>query len=558
MSDQKTLTLAEIKSRPLLGVNLRALEQAGADLFLDWLGLEREYSALAEVTAENGQAVVVVSGQSQASRRDPRQDAERWLARQRESGLLDGGGEDLLLFGLGSPWPAALILAESRKRLLLYEPDPAVLLAVLSRRDFSRELADGRLKMLSPWHLAKGLKLPAGILVHPPAQRRQAGSLMLLRRLAGEKIRDLAALKRPPRLMIVPPLSGGSWPVAVSLARAAEGAAYETLFLDWDEDLRRLENEARRNGGAQLNKLFEKTGRLAAGEAAAFQPDLILALAQAPLDGPALTRLRDQGPAPLVFWLVEDFRYFSYVAELAPAYDLLFHIQEGLIEKSLRDWGLARAHYLPLAADPGLFRPDLSVPPEFQADLSFMGAGYPNRRRLLSRLAEDYWPRSGRAAEAFKVFGSGWAGADPALKKRLFEGGRRVSLAECALIYAGGRVNLNLHSSFSSRAELNPESRFVNPRTFELAAAGALQLVDERPLLAPLFSEGRELAVFRDYRELPDMIDHYLNNPEAGREMGQAARARVLKEHSYRHRLAAILNCLAYSGTGEVQEPAGL
>jgi spore maturation protein CgeB len=45
------------------------------------------------------------------------------------------------------------------------------------------------------------------------------------------------------------------------------------------------------------------------------------------------------------------------------------------------------------------------------------------------------------------------------------------------------------------------------------------------------------------------MIDYYLNDPQTAREMGQAARARVLKEHTYRHRLASILNRLAYSGS---------
>ncbi len=547
-------------SRPdFLARNLEALTRGGQAAVRDWLERAPRPSMVTEIEAADGGMVLMVGGQTQASRRDPRREAEAWLTRARAENAGAWSGR-LVLFGLGGPWPMALILEE--RPLAVYEPDPGVLQAILRRHDFSRHLAApaGRgLLILTPWDLARNPEQVRGatVLVHPPAQRRAAAQLANLRRLAAGGRRGLASgTNRPLTIMVVPPLSGGSLPVASSLARAVEAGGHTLHHLDWPARFREMEQTAHRTPGAEagrlIARLFEEAGQTALQAASDGAPDLILALAQAPLDAPNLARLREAGEAPLAFWLVEDVRLFGYVAEVAPAYDALFHIQEGLIEDRLRDWGLGRAAYLPLAADPDLFRPlPEDFPNAFRADLSFMGAGYPNRRRLLADLASGYWSRTGRPAESFRIFGSGWAGADPALRPHLFEGGRRVSLAENALIYAGGQVNLNLHSSALPRPGFEPGSRFVNPRTFEIAAAESFQIVDHRPLLPPLFAAGRELAVAESPADLPDLIDHYLGRPEERQAMGRAARERVLAEHTYGHRLDHILASLGWTAESE-------
>ena len=61
-------------------------------------------------------------------------------------------------------------------------------------------------------------------------------------------------------------------------------------------------------------------------------------------------------------------------------------------------------------------------------------------------------------------------------------------------IYNASKININLHSSLQT-TDLVSRGDFVNPRTFELAAAGAFQLVDERSLLGELFGAD-ELATF--------------------------------------------------------------
>ena len=542
------VTRAGLEAGELTRKNLAALAEGGQDLALDWLRKAPEAGPVSLASAATGEAVVLAGGRSQASRRDPEAEAKTWLA---EAAPEPGA---VIIFGFGQPWAVRLLLAGGRP-LAVFEPDPLVALAILSRHDFSAFLAAARagLRLLTPWHLAdsQGLAREAALrpalLVSPAARRRAPAQLAQLTRCLAEPGR-LSPAGPDFRLLILPPLSGGPEPVAEALARAARGQGFQVLYMDWGEDLKVREKAAQGPASAEkdgiLAGILDEAGRRAAGAAADFRPDLAVALAQAPLTVPALSRLRDQSPETLLaFWLVEDFRLFRYALETGPAYDVFFHIQAGLIEPALRNAGLNRAHYLPLAADPGFFRPRSDIPPAFRAELSFMGAGYPNRVRLMEGLAAHYWPLTGRGSQGLKIFGSGWP-LTGRLAGHLFEGGRRVTPLECALIYAGSRVSLNLHSSLRDEAAFDDSGRFLNPRAFEIAAAGGLQIIDPRPLMP--FMPGKEVAVAPAPEDLPGLIDHYLARPEEAAALGRAARARVLAEHTYEHRLEQILTCSGF------------
>src|SRR6185436_7068680 len=105
----------------------------------------------------------------------------------------------------------------------------------------------------------------------------------------------------------------------------------------------------------------------------------------------------------------------------------------------------------------------------------FAGAGYRNRRLAFRSLLDL----------GLKVWGSDWSGAG-VLDAVVQRGGARIDPDELVRIANATDVNLNLHSSTYVDG-VEPNGDFVNPRTFELAAAGAFQLVDERALLPSLF-----------------------------------------------------------------------
>ena len=532
----------------ILAENLQALAESGQGLACQWLHEAPGLGPINIVAAKNGQNILVIKGQSQASRYEPQEEAAKWL-KDHQAQLANLADNPLCLFGFGAPWPALLILQEGQ-RLIVFEADPKVVLTIFAQHNFSKFLRTGQLSIWSPWHLAeKAIKAPPNLtlLVHPAAKRREPAQLLALENYLAQRGRNLQACRQHPlKIMVIPPLSGGSLSVAISLARAVPKLGHLPHFLTWDENLKALEVQAQQTGAQALKNLFIQTGEQARRDIKLIQPDLVIALAQAPLDLAALLKIKENTDAPLAFWFVEDAHLFSYAAEIAAAYDAFFHIQGQSINRLLQGWGLSQFFYLPLAADSQIFFPHDHVPEEFRAKLSLMGAGYPNRRILLKDLCRDYWPKTGLPPSDFKIFGNGWKESDPCLNAHLFAAGRRLATAECALVYAGTEINLNIHSSHQTQSIFSPDSAFVNPRTFEIAAAAGFQLIDQRPLLPTLFTDKKELIALNDPRELPSAIDYYLAHPAERKAMGQAARQRVLAEHLYEHRLAALLAALGY------------
>jgi spore maturation protein CgeB len=337
------------------------------------------------------------------------------------------------------------------------------------------------------------------------------------------------------RVLVVLPLYGGSLPVgryaatglreAGCLVEIFEAPAFYPAFTAL-EDLR---VGAERYEALQ-SAFLQAISQAILSKAEAFAPDLVLCLAQAPLSILALKRLR-ANKVPTAMWFVEDFRLFTYWRTFAPLYDLFAVIQKEPFLSELADIGVNNALYLPLAADPSVHRP-LRLSPrekkEFGSTLSFMGAGYPNRRRAFVELAD----------QDFKIWGTEWE-EEPRLAPLIQRQGARISPEDTVRIYNASAINLNLHSS-ARGTEAVSRGDFVNPRTFELAACGAFQLVDRRTLLDELFGPG-ELALFTSLPELLAATSHYKDRPDERRRMAARARERVLAEHTYARRMAALL-----------------
>jgi len=338
---------------------------------------------------------------------------------------------------------------------------------------------------------------------------------------------------RLPRVLVVGPIYGGSLETARSTARASQALGAETRLLDFDafgagwHSLSALPMAAAHK--TKLRVEYAKVlGEAVVASALDFRPDLVIALAQAPLNASVCDRLRTAG-SKVAFWFVENHRVLSYWKQVAKDYDAFFAIQDEPFLAMVREAGAPKAIYLPTAADP-----DRHVPVElteaewrrFGADVSFAGAPYLNRQRMLLGLI-DLAP---------KIWGDGWAGTEVA--KLAPERGARFDLFEMIRIFAGTRINLNIHSA-NHVAGLDPDADYVNPRTFELAACGAFQLVDARAPLPAMFRDD-EIVTFRSVAELRQLITHYLARPEERVAISARARARVLAEHTFAHRVSRI------------------
>ncbi|KAF0232167.1 MAG: hypothetical protein FD177_2641 [Desulfovibrionaceae bacterium] len=84
----------------------------------------------------------------------------------------------------------------------------------------------------------------------------------------------------------------------------------------------------------------------------------------------------------------------------------------------------------------------------------------------------------------------------------------------------------------------------VNQRVFDVPACGAFLLTDHRAQMERLFEPGREVAVYGDPEEIPELVRHYLAHPEERARIAEAARKRVLAEHTYVTRMGQLLDVM--------------
>lgn len=344
-----------------------------------------------------------------------------------------------------------------------------------------------------------------------------------------------AGPSRPPRVLVAGPIYGGTLETARSTARACEALGADTRLIDygtfgagWDAISRLPVSAAHQT---RLKADYARVlGEMVIASASEWRPDLVIALAQAPLNASVCARLRNAG-ITVAFWFVENFRVLPYWKQVAKDYDVFFAMQDEPFLSMLRDAGAPKAVYLPTACDPDRHVPVVLTPEErrrFGADVSFAGAPYLNRQRMLLGLI-DLNP---------KIWGDGWAGTE--LARLAGGGGARFNLDEMIRIFSATKINLNIHSANHVEG-LDPDPDYVNPRTFELAACGAFQLVDLRQPLPDLFAED-ELATFSSASELRSLIAHYLARPDERAAIAARARARVVAEHSFVHRVRRIFS----------------
>ncbi len=67
---------------------------------------------------------------------------------------------------------------------------------------------------------------------------------------------------------------------------------------------------------------------------------------------------------------------------------------------------------------------------------------------------------------------------------------------------------------------------------------------DNQADLGSLFEIGTEAVVFGDSSDLREKVRFFLKHPDQRGAISQAARRRVLAQHTYRHRLRRILELL--------------
>ncbi len=485
-----------------------------------------DVSGIVPATAASGAVILEDEGRALDSRRDPVAAAER----------LAGSvtADHVVLIGFGSGYVAEALLRRGVHVAAVIDAAPRTLAAAMRARDLSPVLRAAPIAFLED--LGKpvaqaALRRRAEVAVGHPASVQSSPELRELL----QKWTSIRVSGRRPRVLVVGPIYGGSLEIARSSQAACRSCGAEVRFLDFSafSDGRTMFDglplpKAARNGLA--GSLVTLLGDAVVQVASEWRADLVFALAQAPLGAAALDTLRERGISTAM-WFVENVRVLSYWREVAAHYDWFYSIQVGRPLAQLAEAGAREVRYLPLACDPARHQPFELTEEErarFGADVSFAGSPYLNRLRLFSALADV----------PLRLWGPGWA-VDP-FTSQAAEGGRGFSLEEMVRIFCATRVNLNLHAATHVQG-IDPDPDYVNPRTFELAACEAFQLVDRRDPLPALFADD-EVTTFSSLSELRELITYYLEHDEERRATAARARKRALADHTYVHRLRAVLD----------------
>lgn len=497
---------------------------------------EAEGGVLQIREARNGLPTALVNGRWLHSGYDPVREGTAWAETQ---GRTVQSGEVAVVWGVG-----LLYHVEALRKRLPREQAIAVVVPSLAELHDAwsvRELGEWVMEVSwiygAPEDIVARLSAigaPLRLLAYDPAASLHHDFHEAVERLLRQRLATDAGGRL--HIAVIGPLYGGSLPIARYTATALEALGHRVLWIDHSVhhgSYRVMDqlSEPRHRGVVQ-GKFTEALGLYTLSRLVEDPPDLVLALAQAPLELPVLEHLTRKRFVTAM-WFVENVRHLTYWRHLARGYPYWFVIQQGDCPEALRRAGAQHVRYLPLAADPAVHRPLTLTPEEeaeFGADVSFVGAGYMNRRRILPRLTKQDW--------SFKLWGNEWDGAED-LMGVLQREGRRIETETCVKVFNGTRVNVNLHSYAGDG--LDPQGDFVNPRTFELAACGAFQVTDRRSLLPELFPDG-EIAQFQSAEDLVETVRTWLHEPEARAAMAQAARHRVLTEHTYRHRMQTLLS----------------
>ena len=273
-----------------------------------------------------------------------------------------------------------------------------------------------------------------------------------------------------------------------------------------------------------------------ASTCAAQRPDVVLLIRGDVYLPETIHFLTDYLDTPVLNWCGDDPAWFPNILGSLRLYTRFFIVDPSYLPVA-RQMGAKDPLYLPHAAEPDTYRPyDLTQAEarEMACDVIFVG----DSRHVMGHLPEN-WHRVNvveavaQMDVALRVYGKGWeALPDRYVVKRCVRGRALLPAARVARSYRAARIVLNVH---------HPQlPHGCNQRTFEAPACGAFTLVDDRRELGKLFAE-REISAFADVADLRQKIAHYLAHDDERAAIAARGRERVLAEHTYEHRMEALL-----------------
>ena len=207
-----------------------------------------------------------------------------------------------------------------------------------------------------------------------------------------------------------------------------------------------------------------------------------------------------------------------------PQFDLVLTYGGGKrVTDEYRSVGARECFAIYNAFDPDVHFP---VPPDarFMCDLSFLGNRLPDREARV----EDFFVNAAYLVPArrFLLGGSGWAGK-PFPPNVSYVG--HVYTADHNAFNCSARMVLNISRDSMARYGFSPATR-----VFEAAGAAACLITDAWEGVESFLQPGSEILVAHSGTDVAEIVEQL--STERARSIGEAARERVLAEHTYDQR----------------------
>lgn len=246
------------------------------------------------------------------------------------------------------------------------------------------------------------------------------------------------------------------------------------------------------------------------------------------------------GGCPTVNWFADDhWRFEDFTRHFAPAFDLAVTTDPDSLPK-YRLLAGARVHLSQWACNRYTYS---RATTDLRHDATFVGQPHGDRRQTVAMLADAGLP--------VECWGFGWPAG-------------QVEHEQMVEIFASSRINLNLSNSSEApglKARLRrllhfrplpPRPPQIKGRNFEVPGCGGFLLTERVPHLERYFKLDQEVAVFDGAEDLLGKVRSWLEHNEERQRVADAGYRRVISEHTYDHRFAAIFEELGLAAGASI------
>ena len=230
-------------------------------------------------------------------------------------------------------------------------------------------------------------------------------------------------------------------------------------------------------------------------------------------------------------WTTDPPRECGEILRAAPCYRHIF-CQGTEANEIIAAKGIIDSQWLPMGCDPA-YHHAVSLAPEekkrYGFDVVFVGSYYPERADHFEVLCDF----------DLAIWGPGWESLKAGSPLVNFIQGNHTTPDEWLKIYSASRIVMATHY----RDPLGQMPVYqASPRVFEAMACGAFVLCDRQRDVLELFRDGEHLVSFSDGDDLAAKVRHYLDHPTERRAIARKGCEEVLANHTYVHRVGALLD----------------